>query len=64
MVTYYHSTICSSIQIDKPVKDLHADNSLVSFATDRISSTSCVTAKQHHKSFLSINLKIIEEYFF
>lgn len=50
---------CNSIQNDKPIKDLHADNSLASFATNRISSTRCITTK-HDKRFLSILLKITQ----
>lgn len=50
---------CNSIQNDKPIKDLHADNSLASFATNGISSTRCITTK-HDKRFLSILLKITQ----
>lgn len=37
---------------DKPVKDLHADNSLAITATDRISSTRYVTTKQYHNRII------------
>lgn len=42
------------------MKDLHADNSLVNFAADRICTTRYVTTKHHNNRFLSVLLKIIE----